>query len=271
MPLIGRYGRLVVRGLLAGLLAGLIAGAMAFVVGEPQIDEAVALETSAAEPHSHNDSDTTAGHPHEEDEPLVTRTGQRAGLFLATSLAGAALGALFATVAYVIQRAGPVSAVIQRAGPASAVKLSLGLAAAAWLAVVVVPYLKYPPGPPSVGDPETINQRTLLWLAAVAVGLAAVAAAAYVAAVVSAKFRYPSARIALAIMTFVVVATVGCVLLPTVDEVDKGFPATLLWEFRMSTLATQTTLWASLGLIFAYLSDRSARPSVQERSSMSVM
>ena len=260
MPLTGRYGRLVARGLLAGLLAGLIAGAMGFVVGEPQIDAAVELETTVSEPHSHTDSDPTVGHTHEEDEPLVTRTGQRAGLFLATSLAGAALGAIFATVASAVRRAVPVSANA----------LSLGLAAAAWLAVVVVPFLKYPPSPPSVGEPETINQRTLLWLAAIVVGLAAVAGAAYVASV-SAKLRYPSARIALAIITFVVVATVGCVLLPTVDEVADGFPATLLWEFRLSTLATQTTLWVSLGLIFAYLSDRSARPSVRERSAMSAM
>ncbi|MEU5844271.1 CbtA family protein [Rhodococcus sp. NPDC047139] len=263
MSLTGSYGRLVVRGLLAGLLAGLIAGAVAFVVGEPQLDAAVALETAVSEPHSHADSDTAtaapADHTHE-DEPLVSRTGQRAGLFLATSLAGVALGAIFATVAYAIRRAVPVSAVT----------LSIGLAAAAWLAVVVVPYVKYPPNPPSVGDPETIDQRTLLWLAAVAVGLAAVAGAAYVATV-SAKRLSPSARIALTTLTFVVVATVGCVLLPTVDGVDDGFPTTLLWDFRLSTLATQTTLWVSLGLIFAYLSDRSARPSVHERSSMSAM
>jgi lysylphosphatidylglycerol synthetase-like protein (DUF2156 family) len=181
-------------------------------------------------------------------------------LFLATTLAGVALGAIFATVAYGIRRAVPVSAVT----------LSLGLAGAAWLAVVMVPYVKYPPNPPAVGDPETFGQRTWLWLAAVAIGLLAVVVAAYVATA-SAKRLEPVARIAATALAFLVVAVVGCVLLPSVNEVTDGFPATLLWEFRLSTLATQTTLWASLGLVFAYLSDRSARPPVREAAPMSAM
>lgn len=39
---------LLARGLLLGLLAGLVAGAFAFAMGEPRIDDAIALEEAAA-------------------------------------------------------------------------------------------------------------------------------------------------------------------------------------------------------------------------------
>ncbi len=32
---------------------------------------------------------------------------------------------------------------------------ALGLAAAGFVGIVLVPFLKYPPNPPAVGDPET--------------------------------------------------------------------------------------------------------------------
>jgi predicted cobalt transporter CbtA len=51
--------------------------------------------------------------------------------------------------------------------------------------------------------------------------------------------------------------------LPTVDEVPAGFPADLLWQFRMSSLAVQFTLWAVLGIALASMigvvTDRTAQ------------
>ena len=32
------------------------------------------------------------------------------------------------------------------------------------------------------------------------------------------------------------------------DEVPKDFPATLIWEFRLSSLGTQAVLWAAIGI-----------------------
>ncbi|MFD1496176.1 CbtA family protein, partial [Streptosporangium lutulentum] len=40
--------KLIVRGLLAGLLAGLFAAAFAYAVGEPRIDQAIAIEEAAS-------------------------------------------------------------------------------------------------------------------------------------------------------------------------------------------------------------------------------
>ncbi len=255
MPLTDTFVKLLVRGLLAGLVAGLLAGAVAFVIGEPHIDAAIAIEEagSAAEPadHAHDTAATSAGeeegHSHGEDA-LVSRDGQRAGLFLATTLAGLALGAIFAAVAHYARRVTDLS------GPV----LALVLAGCGWLAIEAVPFFKYPANPPAVGDPETISQRTWLWLATVALGLAAVAVAAYVARLLASS-EFVSARVAAPTLAFLMIVGLGYALLPTVNEVGADFPATLLWEFRISSLTIQATLWLALGLGFAFLTERATR------------
>lgn len=249
MPLAGSLGSLLLRGLVAGLVAGLLTGAVAFALGEPHVTAAIAIEapapvTDAAAPHAHEAG--TATHSH--DDALVSRDGQRAGLFLATTVAGLALGAIFGVVAHYARRFTTLS------GPL----LALGLAGAGWLAVEAVPFFKYPANPPAVGDPDTIDQRTWLWLAALALGLFAVSAAVYIAKIFVSQ-KYWTVRIATSILTFLAVVTVGYLLLPSVNEVGEDFPATLLWEFRVSSLATQATLWLSLGLVFAFLTERSQR------------
>ena len=55
------------------------------------------------------------------------------------------------------------------------------------------------------------------------------------------------------------VVTIGYLVLPTVNEVGDDFPAVLLWQFRLSSLATQATLWLALGLAFAFLTERATR------------
>ncbi len=110
MPLTDSFAKLLIRGLLAGLIAGILAGGVAFVLGESRIDAAIAIEESnsaaEAEVHSHDatQAEEPAGHSHDEEEALVSRDGQRFGLFLATSLAGLALGAIFAVVANYARR-----------------------------------------------------------------------------------------------------------------------------------------------------------------------
>ena len=247
MPLTGTLKDLLIRGLLAGLIAGLLAGGVAFGLGEPRVDAAIAIEEANAAA-DHHEADAPAGHSHgDEDAPLVSRDGQRGGLFLATALAGLALGAIFASVAHYARRQINVS------GPV----LAITLATAGWLAIEAVPFFKYPANPPAVGDPDTINKRTLLWLAAVALGLAAVAIAGYVSKVVAA--HQFTVRMVAPLAAFLVVVGLGYVLLPGVNEVGADFPASLLWQFRVSSLATQASLWLSLGLAFAFLTELAGR------------
>ena len=121
-----------------------------------------------------------------------------------------------------------------------------------------MPFGKYPANPPAVGDPETINQRTWLWLATVVLGLVAVAIAVVVRRA-SAAHELRTVRLVAPALAFLAVVTLGYLVLPTIDEVADDFPATLLWEFRISSFAVQATLWAALGATFAFLTERADR------------
>ena len=249
MPLTDSFTRLLLRGLLAGLIAGLLAGTVGFVIGEPKVDSAISVEEadSAAETdtgHSHADAGAPADTASQDDsDELVSRTGQKLGEFLALGLGGLALGAIVASVAHVARRYTTLS------GPA----LVGALGVAGWLAVTAVPFFKYPANPPAVGEPDTINQRTLLWLAAVILGLVAVGAAVFVQRLLAAQPG--TVRVIGAVAAFVIVTAIGYIALPGVNEVKPDFPATLLWQFRVSSLAVSATLWAVLGSAFAILTE----------------
>ncbi len=234
MPLTHRPGyiQLLLRGLLAGLAAGLLAGGFAYLAGEPHINAAIAIEEAAAPA-----GDTA-------DPPLVDRDVQSSvGLLLATALMGVAFGGLLAT-AYTILR--------RHLRTGSDTHAAFGLAGTALTGIVLVPFLKYPPNPPAVGHPDTINQRTYAWLAVVVLGLVAVWAGVLAARTQSHQWRRAAAGAA----AFVVVVAIAYTLLPTFHEVPADFPATLLWDFRISSLGAQTVLWTVLGLTFAGLLSR---------------
>ncbi|MEU4435238.1 CbtA family protein [Nocardia rhamnosiphila] len=254
MPLSGSFGALLLRGLLAGLIAGLLAGVVGNFVGEPRVEAAIAIEEAAApaQEHAH---DSGTGHTHGEtahgDEAVVSRPWQKFGQFLAAALAGMAFGAIVATAAHYARRF--------TALPGH--RLVLGLGLAGWVAVVAVPFFEYPANPPAVGDPETINERTLLWVAAVLLGLVAVAAGVSIWKAL--RTRPESLRLVAAAVGFVIVVTLGYTVLPEIDEVGADFPASLLWEFRAASLAVSTTLWVGIGLAFAALTEWSTRGSTR--------
>ncbi|MFQ6231010.1 CbtA family protein [Nocardia sp. NPDC002869] len=254
MPLSGSFGALLLRGLLAGLIAGLLAGVVGNFVGESRVEAAIAIEEAAA-PAPEHAHDSGTGHTHGEtvhgDEAVVSRPWQKFGQFLAAALAGMAFGAIVATAAHYARRF--------TALPGH--RLVLGLGLAGWVAVVAVPFFEYPANPPAVGDPETINERTLLWVAAVLVGLLAVAAGVSIWKAL--RTRPESLRLLAAVVGFVLVVTLGYTVLPEIDEVGADFPASLLWEFRAASLAVSTTLWVGIGLAFAALTEWSTRGSTR--------
>ncbi|MFI5938422.1 CbtA family protein [Actinoplanes sp. NPDC051494] len=265
MPLTERrtaptYGAILIRGLLAGLVAGLLAGVFAYSLGEPKVDAAIAIEEAAAQAEAPAAGE--AGHSHDEEEALVSRDGQKGGLFLATALYGVAMGGLLATAYTVLRR---------RLRTADDSRAALGLAGAALAGLVLVPFVKYPPNPPAVGDPSTIDQRTIGYLAIVVIGLVAVWAG--VLASRSPRSGAPEwLRLLAGLGAFLVVVVVGYVLLPNIDEVPETFPPSLLYNFRITSLGTQVTLWVSLGIAFAALlarlggRDKPVTPAVEAES-----
>ncbi|MDX6556253.1 MAG: hypothetical protein QOD86_2448 [Miltoncostaeaceae bacterium] len=238
----------VLRGLLAGLIAGVLAGLFALAVAEPVVDRAIAFEElQSASAHVAGEAPA-----HEDDGGglVVSRRGQKAGLILATGLWGIALGLILAVV---------FRAVRGRIGGAREGVSALLLSAGLFLALVLVPFVKYPPNPPGVGDPETIGRRTLLYVAMIAISAAALVAAAQIARRVPPRLGTLTRPVTGAVAFLAIVLTAGA-FMPKVAEIPSAFPADLLWDFRLTSLLTQVALWGILAAVFAVLADRARDP-----------
>jgi predicted cobalt transporter CbtA len=225
----------------AGLLAGLLAGLFAFVTGEPLLDRAIGLEQ-----HTHQEGQDFATHTHEDEGEVFNRSTQKVGLFFATGLSGVLVGGLFGLVFAYFRGYMDSQSDWTR---------SLSLAAALFAGTVLVPFLKYPANPPTVGDPDTIGDRTAAYFAIVGLSLLAILAAWYVSRLlrergVSAPVRQVTVGLGLA--TVMIGLLVG---LPATTDPGE-FPAGLLWSFRLSSLGTQLVLWAGLGALFGLLCER---------------
>ena len=255
-------GSLLLRGMLVGLVAGLLSFGFARIFGEPEVDRAIAFEAlnKAGEakvgPHAHGEAHTHGGgHTHSQaqasteapEQELVSRATQ-AGLGLATGVVvyGAAVGGLFALVfAFAYGRVG-------RLGPrATAALLALG----AYVAVVLVPSIKYPANPPAIGQAETIGSRTALYFLMILVAVAALTLAVMLARRLSGQFGTWNATI-MAGAAFVVVIAIAQYGLPAINEVPDQFSAALLWRFRLASLGIHAGLWATVGLLFGALTER---------------
>lgn len=239
----------LVRGLLAGLLAGVAAFAVAYVVGEPPLTAAIALEEAGAHAHGAEEASGT----------LVPR-GLQATLGLATGtvVAGTTLGGLLGVLTALL---------LGRLGGAGVRGTALLLAAAGLVAVQLVPFWAYPPNPPGVGDPATLDLRTALYFVLLAVSVLAAVAALLTARVLTRGWGSWHAGIAAA-AGYLLLVGVAVALLPAADGVPAGYPATLLFRFRMASLLTQVTLWVVLGVALAELTGRLvARPAVPAASS----
>jgi predicted cobalt transporter CbtA len=226
-------GQLLWRGMLAGVIAGLFATCFSFLAAEPSVDRAIAFESATAQ---------AAGKP--EEPEIVSRAVQRsAGLLTAAAVYGAGLGGLFA-IAFAFAN-GRVGALEPRAVAAL-------LAVAGFIAVVLIPGLKYPPNPPSIGDPETIGTRTALYFSMLFSSLLAMIVASMLRGPLAKKIGGWSAGMA-SVFAFLAAVVAAALLLPSVTEVPDNFPADLLWRFRLASFGAQAVLWSVLGLAFGAL------------------
>jgi len=246
----------LVRGLLVGLLAGIAAFAVAYTVGEPHVERAIALEEAGAAVEAPSE---TADHPHAAGTPAhshgdsagdggvsVSRTDQRTwGLVTGTLAIGVALGGLVALVA---------AATVGRLGRLTPRQSTATVALAGFTTFALVPFLKYPATPPAVGSGDTIGARTgyyfLFLLISLVVGVAAVVVATRLWERLGAI-----EAVALTATGYVAVMVLAGELMPTVNEVGD-FPADELWFFRRASLFTLVTMWAVIGVSLSTLVGR---------------
>ncbi|PVZ13791.1 MULTISPECIES: CbtA family protein [unclassified Pseudomonas] len=122
----------------------------------------------------------------------------------------------------------------------------------AFVAVHLVPGLKYPANPPAVGDPETIGARTRLFFLMILVSVAAMVLAVSTARALFVRWGGWNASLA-AVALYGVTAAVVVALFPAVSEVPERFSAALLWEFRIVALGIHTFFWIGTGCVFGLL------------------
>ncbi len=242
-------GRLIFRGFIVGIVAGLLAFGWARTFGEPAV--ATAINFESAQDQAKAAAAIAAGKPAPDDDPVIFSRTVQSGIGLLTGMVvvGAGLGCLFAVLfAFANGRLG-------RLGPAptSALLALFGL-----LSVYVVPGLKYPANPPSVGEPDTIKYRTGLYFLMMAISIAATLGALRLQRSLAPRHGAWNASL-LAIGAYLVVITAVYVLLPGINEVPATFPATTLWDFRIASLGIQTVLWGSIGVLFGLIGARTSR------------
>lgn len=233
---------LLVRGMLAGVAAGLLAYALGYFVGEIPLREALVYESA---------------HSTGREMEMVSRTLQETlGMLTAVLMFSTALGGLASLAfCFALGRLG-------RVGPrATAGLVALG----AFVTVFLVPFLKYPANPPAVSDPDTLNQRTIEYVAVLVLSVLLGVAAVMLGKRLAPRLGNWNASI-LAAVTFVVTVGLTMLFMPPVNEMPKGFPPNVVWQFRVAAAGMQALLWASFGLLFGYLAERVLLPVANRAS-----
>jgi hypothetical protein len=234
---------LLIRGMLVGAAAGVLAFVFAKLFGEPQVGHAIGFEDYLARLH------------HDPAEPEIVSRGVQStwGLLTGTVAMGTALGGLF-SLAYAWSYGRLLN------GRLSARATSAVLALAAYLTIVIVPFTKYPANPPTIGNPDTIGRRTVLYFVMIVISLAAAVAAGRIRRSLLPSLGGWNAAIA-AFAAFVAVIVATQLILPAVHETPQGFPADVLYRFRLASLGINATIWLTLGLGFGAAAGRLLSPA----------
>jgi hypothetical protein len=265
--------RLILRGFGVGALGGLLAWVFARVMTEPVIQSAINYE-SGRDAVADSLRKTAGLTPAPPGPDIFSRAVQRTeGIGTGLILFGLAMGGLF-TVAYIIAYRWSGG----RVGPRLLAALVAG---GCFLAIYLIPFLKYPANPPAIGREQTIHARGLLYLGLTVISVVAVVLAVFVAAKLSARIGGWNAAL-LSGLGLVVVLGVVMAVLPALGHlhynevhfgnlatetpqplknakgaiVYPGFPADVLYKFRLYSIINQFILWATIGIGFGWLAER---------------
>jgi len=114
-----------------------------------------------------------------------------------------------------------------------------------WLTIYLIPFLKYPANPPTVGDAETVVLRSILFLSFIALsGFGAVG-------FFQVYKRLQSKKIVAFAGYGIFIAVIFIVMPANPDEITA--PMDLVNGFRVMSVLAVTTFWISLAIIFGGL------------------
>jgi hypothetical protein len=276
--------RIIWRGVLAGAIGGLLAFVFARIFAEPQIQQAIEYEEGRE--HAQLALDQAAGltAEHAHNEVFSRAVQANVGIGVSMIFIGAALGGLFA-VAYALY--------LGRSGRLRPRTLALLVAGGGFLGFYLVPFVKYPANPPAIGHEDTIGLRSNFYLLMVAVSVLFLVITVWLGKRLQPRFGNWNAAL-IAGGVFIAATGIVMVLLPSFGDlpanrqyhsatetpgpltdangtiVFPGFPADLLYNFRLYSIGAQLILWSAIGLIFAPLAERLLAPASPPREQMPV-
>ena len=221
--------------LISGAFAGLIHGTVNFAVVEPYLDQAIGIE---------NQNLFESGEAEDSPQFWVEYEGyrvwQKSGQILAGVILGTSVGALFGIVFALSRNSLPGSNDVKRA---------LVLAGIMWLTLYLIPFLKYPANPPTVGDAETVVLRAALYLSFIAIS----GTGAIVFYKLSKRFKNRKKLVSL-IGYGVFISAVFFIMPENPDEIAA--PMNLVNEFRMMSVLGVSSFWISVGTILGFFWNR---------------
>ncbi|MFB5629713.1 MAG: CbtA family protein [Nitrosarchaeum sp.] len=218
--------------LFSGALAGTIHGIANLVLVEPYLDQAIGIENQHLFA-SGEEKDT----PEFRAEFDSYRYWQKGGQVLAGAILGTSIGALF----------GIVYAYSRNSLPGiHDLKKTFTLAAIMWLTIFFIPFLKYPANPPTVGDPETVVLRSILYLSFIAIsGFGAVGFYQIYKKLESRK------KIIAFVGYAIFIGVVFAVMPANPDEISA--PMELVNGFRIMSVIAVSVFWVSVAVILGVI------------------
>ena len=218
--------------LVSGFVAGTIHGAVNLAIVEPYLDKAIGIE---------NQNLFASGEAEDTPQFWVEynsyRDWQKSGQLLAGGILGMSIGALFGIVFAYSRNSLPKG---------HTVKKTFVLAAIMWLVIFLIPLLKYPANPPTVGDADTVVLRQILYLLFIAIsGFSAVGFFVLYKKLQNKKKGFAFIGYA------VFITAVFFIIPPSPDEVTV--PMDLVNGFRTMSVVAVSIFWVAEAIILGAL------------------
>jgi predicted cobalt transporter CbtA len=214
--------------IVSGALAGAIHGTVNFAIVEPYLDQAIGIENENLFASGEEDDNPQFWADYEE-----YRVWQKSGQVLAGIILGVAMGSLFGIVYALSRNSLPGKNDVTKA---------VVLAGIMWIVIYLIPFLKYPANPPTVGDGETVMLRAILYVSFIALSGIGVVIFYKLSQKLQNNKKY------FGLFGYVIFIIILFFVMPeNPDEITA--PMNLVNEFRFMSVLGVSSFWLSVGLI----------------------
>ena len=214
--------------LISGGLAGLVHGTINFAIVEPYLDQAIGLE---------NESLFASGEAEDTLEFWAEyesyRIWQKSGQVLAGVILGLAMGSLFGIVFALSRNSLPGKNIVTKA---------VFLSGLMWFTLYLIPFLKYPANPPTVGEADTVVLRMILYVSFIIISGIGVIVFYKLLTKLNKNKKY------FALIGYAGLMSIAFIMIPdNPDEITA--PMNLVNEFRFVSVLGVSSFWGSVGII----------------------